>query len=216
MIFKVDTRGSNTSMRYVNWLFTRISRTYSQRLLSFSWQEFYINTLKRASVHSRAWHLCEFIATKGVHRTGLGHQHGVVSLFGWHHQHGLKALESTQARTQASFRYPSNSGGLEPSAIARTGEFSRQVWQVTSHLKLPRTTGKEAGVTNSTVAYWNGYWKEIIKVTKTIIEKTSCWDQGERSIGLTFLSPSQNPQLFFSRRFWLPHIFFHDLNCLKQ
>ena len=35
-------------------------------------------------------------------------------------------------------------GGLQPSAIARWWDFSRQAWQVTSHLKSPRTTGKEA------------------------------------------------------------------------
>ena len=38
------------------------------------------------------------------------------------------------------------SGGLEPSVIARVlGEFSRQVWQVTSHPKSPRTVGNVAG-----------------------------------------------------------------------
>ena len=37
-------------------------------------------------------------------------------------------------------------GGLEPSVIARVlGEFSRQVWQVTSHPKSPRTVGNVAG-----------------------------------------------------------------------
>ena len=39
-------------------------------------------------------------------------------------------------------------GGLETSAIARgvLGELSRQAWQVTSHPKLPRTTGNEDDV----------------------------------------------------------------------
>ena len=37
-------------------------------------------------------------------------------------------------------------GGLEPSVIAWVlGEFSRQVWQVTSHPKSPRTVGNVAG-----------------------------------------------------------------------
>ena len=45
---KVDIQRSNALTRWVNWLFTRISRTYFQRFFSFSWQECYLNTFKRA------------------------------------------------------------------------------------------------------------------------------------------------------------------------
>jgi len=50
-----------------------------------------------------------------------------------------------QPRTQASSRYPSYRGGLEPSAIANFPDKLDGHWRVTSHPKSPRTTGNEAG-----------------------------------------------------------------------
>ena len=49
----------------------------------------------------------------------------------------------TQPRTQASSRYPSYQRRLGTEGDSILGEFSRQVWQVTSHPKSPRTTGNE-------------------------------------------------------------------------